>query len=159
MKPKKRYFAVLVASSFFLLMPSPSMPYSGFSISQMVYMKCILSENRVSDWIGRGPLIKEIAASADGVKIAFTVELSDPWEKRLYEMNGDGIGLTDLTGSLPGAVDNALKVQRLNYDATGSRLFFVWNWLTDIYYYDDGGQSSGCGWHYQCGHQQTVCHG
>lgn len=139
MKPKQRLLAVLVASSFLLLMPSSSLPYSGFSISQVVHMKCILSENWVPDWIGRDPTIQEIAGSGNGEKIAFTVELLDPWEKRLYAMNGDGTGLTDLTGSLPGAVDNALKVQRLQYDATGSRLFFVWNWLSDIYYCEGGG--------------------
>ena len=63
MKPMQRFFAVLVAASIFLLTPSSSLPYSGFSISQVVYMKCILSENRVPDWIGRDPTIQEITGS------------------------------------------------------------------------------------------------
>jgi hypothetical protein len=138
MKPKNRFWIALAVCSAVLLTPSVSMPYSGYSILQRVYMKCLLSENWVADWIGRNPTIKEIARSGNGEKIAFTVEMSDPWEKRLYTMNGDGTGLTDITGALPGAVDNALKVQRLQYDATGSRLFYVWNWLTDLYYCEGG---------------------
>lgn len=138
MKPKNRFWIALAVCSAVLLTPSVSMPYSGYSILQRIYMKCLLSENWVSDWIGRNPTIKEIARSGNGEKIAFTVEMSDPWEKRLYTMNGDGTGLTDITVALPGAVDNALKVQRLQYDATGSRLFFVWNWLTDLYYCEGG---------------------
>jgi hypothetical protein len=107
-------------------------------ITQTVYLSCILNENSTAEWNGRSATINDIVVSIDGSIIAFTVELATPWEKRLYLMHPILGELTDITASLPGPVNNAFKVRSLQFNHDGSRLFFVWNWLQDIYYYEGG---------------------
>ena len=73
-----------------------------------------------------------IAVSADGSKVGFSIKLNFYADRRLYVMNGDGTGLTDLTSKLPAGV--SAGTLQLNDD--GSRLFF-WDYANgNIYYLD-----------------------
>ena len=96
----------------------------------------VLEESDVQGWptgFTTAPRYPEfIAVSADGTKVGFTVKLNNYSDRRIYVMNGDGTGLTDLTGRL--AVGVSPGTLQLNDD--GSRLFF-WDYANgNIYYLD-----------------------
>jgi hypothetical protein len=134
------------AASIFIGLALAAIPFSAFSssynwfgwTSQRVRITCILNENSRAEWNGRSATINELVVSADGSKLAFTVDLASPWERRLYLMDAGGGGLTDISASLPGVVNSSFKVNWLQFNHDGSRLFFVWNWLHDIHYYEGG---------------------
>ena len=62
----------------------------------------VFTESQVNDWLPTyGRHFREMAVSANGAKIGFTVKLDGHSDKRLYVANADGTGLTDVTGSVP----------------------------------------------------------
>ncbi len=90
----------------------------------------IVTPDEFQSWADgvRVQTVGEFTASADGSRIAFIVAFytggagGDP---HLYVANGDGSGLTDLTGSIHADADSTPRHLRLNDD--GSRLFFLAN--------------------------------
>ena len=137
MRSNQRYLFFLVLFFLSILWPQYCQATASGLITQRVHLECILNEENMG-WSGRGsPYINEITASEDGGMVAFIVTLGNPWEKRLYIMYM-GLNPLDITASLPGPVDSGFKVNSLQLNHDGSRLFFVWSWLTDIYYYDGG---------------------
>jgi len=95
----------------------------------------VLTESQVSDWLPTfgGRSVWEMAVSANGAKIGFTVKLDSYSSMHLYLANADGTGLTDVTGSLPVGVVGGTSLQM---NDTGTRLFFRDYPTGDIYYLD-----------------------
>ena len=91
----------------------------------------ILQESQVTGWPTGYELwpraFSNVATSADGSKIAFTV--SAWYETHIYLVNGDGTGLSDITSNLPEINYGLLKL-----NASGSRLFC--GVAEDVYYCD-----------------------
>jgi hypothetical protein len=62
----------------------------------------VFTESQVSGWLSTyGRYFPEMAVSANGAKIGFTVRIESTNDKRLYVANADGTGLMDVTGSVP----------------------------------------------------------
>ena len=111
----------------------------------------ILQESQVQTWPAgyesHWRYVDGLTNSADGSKIAFKVYAAvlNHAATHIYVMNADGTGLTDLTGSVPSAVDpNAIGLIQLTDD--GSKLFYNFPALgtnTDIYYINTGTGGSG----------------
>jgi hypothetical protein len=94
----------------------------------------VFTESQVSGWLSTyGRYFPEMAVSANGAKIGFTVQLDGHIDKHLYVANADGTGLMDVTGSVP---DGKLSqnVTSLQMNDTGSRLFFRDLPTGDIFY-------------------------
>ena len=96
----------------------------------------VFTESQVSGWLAPyGRHFREMAVSANGAKIGFTVKLDSYSDKRLYVANADGTGLTDVTGSVPtGKLPK--DVTSLQMNDTGTRLFFRDYPTGSIYYLD-----------------------
>lgn len=97
----------------------------------------ILAESQVSGWLApNGRHFREMAVSADGTKIGFTVKLDSFIDKHTYLANADGSGdPVDITGTLPGGM-NPKDVASLVMNDPGTRLFFRDYPTGNIYYFD-----------------------
>jgi hypothetical protein len=96
----------------------------------------VFTESQVSGWLPTyGRHFQEMAVSANGAKIGFTVKLDNHIDKRFYVANADGTGLTDVTGSVP-PDKLAQDVTSLQMNDTGTRLFFRDYPSGSIYYLD-----------------------
>ncbi len=89
-----------------------------------------------NDWLPTyGRHFREMAVSANGAKIGFTVKLDGYSDKRLYVGNADGTEFTDVTDKLPpGKLPK--DVTSLQMNDTGTRLFFRDYPTGSIYYLD-----------------------
>jgi hypothetical protein len=100
----------------------------------------VFTESQVNDWLPTyGRSFWEMAVSANGTKIGFTVKLDSYSDMRLYLANSDGTGLTNVTGSLPAGV---LGVTSLQMNDTGTRFFFRDHPTGNIYYLDTASPNS-----------------
>lgn len=96
----------------------------------------VFTESQVNDWLPTyGRHFQEMALSANGAKIGFTVKLDNYSDKKFYVANADGTGLADVTGSVPtGKLPK--DVTSLQMNDTGTRLFFRDYPSGSIYYLD-----------------------
>lgn len=132
-----RYYRLIWALTLFFLFPRGAISFDyNAPIEYKQTLVRVLQETDVQGWPSghtTDPRYPEnITVSADGSKVGFTVKLNYLSDRHIYVMNGDGTGLTDLTGNLPTGV----SVGTLQLNDNGTRLFF-WDYPNgNIYYFD-----------------------